>query len=218
MRILVVHPLHMIADALACVLSAEPEFEVESCYDRDTAIEKAGTTSPDTIVIGGVFPEIEIAKFATSLKEKANNAGVIVVTQAPKSNELIAILDAGVEGYVTYDCATSDLVEAVTKVQNGEVVLRGIERTALGARQNGSDEKGNRRMPVEALTPREREVLDLLSEGFSNRQIAETLYVSEHTVRTHIQNLRMKLNVRSKFEAAMWAMKSGSGPTNKIRF
>lgn len=219
MKILVVHPLRLIADALGCVLSTEPGFEVVgTCYDKDTAIEKAKTFRPDTIVVGGVFPEFEIAKFAAALKEQLGNPGVIVVSQAPKSTELIAVLDAGVEGYVTYDCGKTDLVEAILKIGHGEVVLRGIERTALGTRQNGHDEKGGRRMPVEALTPREREVLDLLSEGFSNKQIAETLYVSEHTVRTHIQNLRTKLNVRSKFEAAMWAMKSGAGPVSRIRF
>ena len=222
MKVLVAHPHRLVGGGLACILAAQGKYEVISiCTTTEDAAAKAAENSPAIVVTSGLFIETGSDSYVTSLKDAAPSTGIIVVSSPPSSEDLSRLLALGISGYVSIDSSTAQLIDAVRRVSAGEIVLSGIERKAMTATSEASAGQ-SRKVPVEKLTPREREVLQLLSQGFSNRQIAEDLYLSEHTVRTHVQNLRSKLNVRSKFEAAMISMRSGGveelASRNAMRF
>lgn len=224
MKLIVAHPYRLIGDALKCILSSQDSFEIDGVFQSiDDVITRVSSDAPsvDAIVVSGLLVGSQ-SDAIKAIKQIDPAIGILVVSTVPRSDELLKLLEIGASGYVSLDSTAFQLVDSVRKVAAGEVVLCGIDRNALkAAPEQATGPTDARASAVESLTPREREVLSLLSRGFSNRQIADSLFLSEHTVRTHVQNLRGKLNVRSKFEAAMLAMRSTSTAapaTSQMRF
>lgn len=213
MRVLVASAHRLVGDALACVLTSEEDVEVVGvCHSGEGTLEEARRLRPDVIVMSAAFPDRGGAELIEEVRA-VSEAGVLVMSNG-SAEEFVWALNAGASGYLGPGCRSTELVEMVRKVRDGQVVVGGVERSAaFSGNGDGRGEPDPKRTAVlSTLTPREREVLSLLSRGFSNRRIAECLYVSEHTIRTHVQNLRSKLNVRSKFEAAVLAMHAAAAP------
>lgn len=210
MRVLVAHPQELMADALACLLSCEGrEMEVVArCVSGGETVEKASRLRPEVVVMAPAFSDMEGAEVIRAVRERDSGSAVLVVATAA-SGEFLWLLEAGATGYMSLECSPEQFIETVGKVAKGEIAVCGVDRNATGSPNGRQKVDAERLAALVQLTPREREVLEQLSRGFSNRQIAENLFVSEHTVRTHVQNLRSKLNVRSKFQAAMLVMQAG---------
>ena len=205
MRVLVSHPHRLFSEALMRSLQATEGIEsIESCSIDDLSSTTADQW-PDVLVISGrtfVTIKDEIVERLAGRK-----VGFLVISSSPDPDELATALKAGATGYIGIDCSWKQLSDAIAKVGAGEVVVAGVDRSVFDSgAENPQGPTISEQRVMNTLTPREREVLNLLSKGFSNRQIAEDLFLSEHTVRTHVQNLRGKLNVRSKFQAAVLAM------------
>lgn len=216
MKVFLAYPNKLVADGLACLVNSSTDLEVAgSCRDRESSYEQIRTIQPDVIVISSALFEGDRETAIKQIREAAPAAGLLVVSAWPSRDEFLWVMEGGVAGYMTIDCSGRDFVEALRKVGIGEVVVKGIDSRAPAANSVDKDQQSSKLMN---LTPREKEILSLLSQGFSNKQIAENLYVSEHTVRTHVQNLRGKLNVRSKFQAAMVLMQAGGRTASSMRF
>ncbi|MCA1839386.1 MAG: LuxR C-terminal-related transcriptional regulator [Actinomycetota bacterium] len=212
MKVLLAYPSKMVADGLSCLLSSATSVEsVDHAYDRDTAIERMRLDKPTVVVVHCSFLGADKQDYVRLLKAAGPESSIIVLANSASKDEFLNLMEAGASGYIGLDCTGSQFVEGVLKVGNGEVAIFGIDAKS---RTKAAEAGDSRSTKLENLTPREKEILGLLSHGFSNKQIAENLYVSEHTVRTHVQNLRSKLNVRSKFQAAMLLMQAGQGSAN----
>lgn len=210
MKVLVAHPYRLFADVVAGTMSCEGGFEVVGTYtDHASIIAGMEDQTPAVVVISASFTDPVTAETIRSIKERWTEVAVLVISSGAGHEELLWALKAGASGYVSLDSTGDQMIGAVCKVAEGELILCGVDRNSLTespTEKRATDPNATRALGT--LTPREREVLSLLSKGFSNRQIAENLFLSEHTVRTHVQNLRAKLNVRSKFQAAVLAMQA----------
>lgn len=213
MKVLIAYPNRLVGEGMSCLLSSVSEVSITTSFDAETTVTEAQAYQPDVIALSSYF--LNEDGYFKRLRQSWQDANVLVISARPSRDEFLFTMQAGVSGYISLDSTGAQFVEAVKKVAAGEVVLYGVEgRPSI---DEGDPERELQAQRLSNLTPREKEILDLLSHGFSNRQIAENLFVSEHTVRTHVQNLRSKLNVRSKFQAAMLLMNSGTTMTSGMR-
>lgn len=225
MKVLVCSAQRLIGEALCSVLAGHEEVEATSaCWGDETQIaQRLRESDPDIFVISGAFGDVRLRAIIEAVKKESPETAILVVAGGNSPDEFLWVLKIGVAGYITLECSVTQLLQAITKIERGEMVVSGVERKNSESRGHGTinEVQNGNAAALASLTPRENEILQMLSRGLSNRQIAETLYVSEHTVRTHIQNLRSKLNVRSKFQAAVLAMQAGiswGGVRDGMRF
>lgn len=203
-RVIVVHPSRIVREALARVLQAQGHSVIGTSRFCTEATEIYRAQAPDLVISGVAFPDGDVVDLAKSLRRTDPNVAILVVGEGGPEEFSVAV-EAGASGYLGAETREAELAEAVEKVSKGALAMVGIE--------NGSFRRpviGQRRASrLSDVTPREREILALVCLGHSNREIADRLVISEHTVRTHIQNIRTKLNVRSKMEAALVALRAG---------
>lgn len=212
MKVLLAHPHRFVADGIRCIIEGEwPEADVVGTwYAASDGIENTRLYRPDMIITAPGFGDGQGPGVVRSFKEAWPQGYVVIFSSNGNQSEFLWTLEAGASAYMNLDCSREQIVDTLKKVAEGEIVVCGVDR-AMPV-ENGDRSEAERVAALVNLTPREREVLEQLSRGFSNRRIAENLFVSEHTVRTHVQNLRSKLNVRSKFEAAVLAMQASGVP------
>ncbi len=163
---------------------------------------------PTTLLIDLPTPQPELIR---SLKDIGPNLGLLIFVQSYDLSEIILLLKAGATGCISRDESVGDLARAIIAAGRGEIVLPPIvAMQALTALARGeSIAPAN---PIESLTDREVEVLRLLAQGLTNKDIAQTLILSVRTIDAHLRSIFAKLNVRSRTEAALWAARNGYGP------
>ena len=139
-----------------------------------------------------------------ALRAKGVDARIVVLTVSDAQSDIFALMDAGVDGYLLKDSDTAELVENIQRALKGEMVLSDNVRQHILNRQPESD-------PLHTLTDRERDVLQWIATGMSNKQIAAQLFISEETVKVHIRNLLRKLNVHSRVAATVLYLEQQKG-------
>jgi two-component system, NarL family, response regulator DevR len=201
LRIAVVDDHEMFAESIARVLATQPDLEVVGV--ARTSAEGAAlveATRPDVAVLDYQLPDADGAEAAARLRAVSPETRVLILTGLADERLLTAAIDAGCAGFLTKDRAVDELVRAVRLVHAGDayvppgMLANLLPRLGRNYRGVGTD-----------LTPREREVLELLALGLSNQAIAERLVLSVHTVRHHVQNVLAKLGAHSKLEAVATA-------------
>jgi DNA-binding NarL/FixJ family response regulator len=162
---------------------------------------------PTTLLIDLPTPQPDVIR---SLKEINSRIGLLVLVHAYELSEIIPLLRAGATGCLSRDETVGNLARAIIAAGRGEIVLPpGIALQALTALARG--EPIGPEALIEPLTDREVEVLRLLAQGLTNKDIAQTLILSVRTIDAHLRSIFGKLNVRSRTEAALWAVKHGYG-------
>jgi DNA-binding NarL/FixJ family response regulator len=139
------------------------------------------------------------------LRELDNHARVLVVTSFTEQRTVVPALRAGAAGYVYKDVDPDALAGAIRSVHAGHILLQPEVAGALLSQEETSSGPGR----AGSLTEREREVLGLIADGRSNREIARALVLSEKTVKTHVSNILMKLDLADRTQAALWAVRHG---------
>ena len=162
------------------------------------------TDRPTSVLIDLPVPQLDVIK---SLKESRSTFGLLVLVHSYDLAEIISLLKAGATGCVSRDATVSDLARAIIAAGRGEIVLPpSIATQALLALARGEPLEAS---PIEPLTEREVDVLRLLGQGLTNKDIAQTLILSVRTVDAHLRSIFAKLGVRSRTEAALWVVKHG---------
>nr|WP_203675238.1 response regulator transcription factor [Streptomyces sp. SID13666] len=175
--------------------------------DGDGGVARAGELRPDVILMDIKMPGADGISALRKLRELGNPARVLIVTSFTEQRTIVPALRAGAAGYVYKDVDPEALAGAIRSVHAGHVLLQPEVADALLSQEfpGGGQGRGN------ALTEREREVLTLIADGRSNREIARALVLSEKTVKTHVSNILMKLDVSDRTQAALWAVRHGIG-------
>ncbi len=199
------HP--MVRQGLRVFLELQPDIVVVGeAADGEQAARLARELDPDVILLDLVMPGTD-GVAALELMAKAQVRGrVLVVTSFGEHRTVVPAIRTGARGYVSKDVEPSALAAAIRAVAAGHVLLGSQVAAALLA-PAGPQAGGEGADPQ--LTAREREVLDLIARGRSNREIARALTVSEKTVKTHVSSVLMKLGVADRTQAALWAVRHG---------
>jgi DNA-binding NarL/FixJ family response regulator len=199
------HP--MVRQGLRVFLELQPDIEVVGeASNGAQAAALAQQLRPDVVLLDLVMPGTDGVGAIELMAEAAVESRVLIVTSFGEQRAVVPAIRAGARGYVSKEVEPSALAAAIRAVAAGHVLLGPEIAAALlgppGARGDGAGDGADPQ-----LTGREREVLDLIARGRSNREIAKALTVSEKTVKTHVSNVLMKLGVADRTQAALWAVR-----------
>jgi DNA-binding NarL/FixJ family response regulator len=203
-RVLIVDDHAMVAQGLAEVMGAQPDIQVlAQAGTAQDAQRLAGELSPDVVVMDYRLPDGDGAVAAKGIRADAPDTAVVMVTASDHDTVIAAAIEAGCSGYVTKDRAAQDVVAAVRAAARGELSFPASVLARMVPRLRGDAPRSS------ALTPRELEILQLLADGRSTKDIAEELVLSPSTVRNHVQNVLGKLDAHSQLEAVTIAVRQG---------
>jgi len=195
---------------LRLLLESQPGFTVVAeASDGRQAVEQAEATSPDVAVLDVAMPNLSGIEAAQRISALLPHTAMIVLSMHSDEGYVLRALKAGVKGYLLKDSAESDLIDAIKAVHAGKAFFSPeISRMLV---EDYMREIRTRRVDdsYELLTAREREILQLLAEGKSNKDIANLLNLSLYTVETHRRNLQDKLNLHSFPELVLYAVRKG---------
>jgi DNA-binding NarL/FixJ family response regulator len=211
LRILVADDHKVVRRGLRALLESRPGWEVcgEATTGRE-AVEKARELKPDLVVLDITMPELNGLEATRQILKALPRTEVLVLTIHESEQVVHEVLEAGARGYVLKSDAGRDLVAAVQALsQHKPFLTLGVTEMMLGAYQKGGlpqEEPGASHSP---LSPREREIVQLLAEGRSNKDVATTLNISVKTVETHRANIMLKLNLHSIGDLVRYAIRNG---------
>ncbi|WP_204357957.1 MULTISPECIES: response regulator transcription factor [unclassified Streptomyces] len=206
-RILLVDDHQVVRRGLRTFLEVQDDIEVVGeAADGDEGVTRAEELRPDVILMDVKMPGTDGIEALRRLRGLDNPARVLIVTSFTEQRTVVPALRAGAAGYVHKDIDPDALAAAIRSVHAGHVLLQPEVAAALisgdGHGPASAGRGGN-------LTDREREVLRHMADGRSNREIARALVLSEKTVKTHVSNILMKLDVADRTQAALWAVRHG---------
>lgn len=212
-RVIVADDHPMFRAGVVASLSAAQDVEVVAeGGDRDEALSLARQHLPDVVVLDVNMPGGGIAA-ARDITTACPAVRVVMLTVSEDEDDLLAAMKAGASGYVLKGAGGSELIGVLRAVNAGDVYV--APTLAWGMLRELSTPKAG---PLDALSAREREVLELVGEGLSNQEIGERLHLAEKTVKHYMTNILGKLQVRSRVEAALLAYREGlSGSTERDR-
>lgn len=205
-RVLLVDDHQVVRRGLRTFLEVQDDIEVVGeASDGAEGVAQAEALRPDVVLMDIKMPGTDGIEALRKLRELANPARVLVVTSFTEQRTVVPALRAGASGYVYKDVDPDALAGAIRSVHAGHVLLQPEVAGALLAQEDAGGGTGR----GTTLTEREREVLNLIADGRSNREIARALVLSEKTVKTHVSNILMKLDLADRTQAALWAVRHG---------
>jgi DNA-binding NarL/FixJ family response regulator len=176
------------------------------------AVELASQTQPDIVLLDLVMPQMDGIQATRKIRECSPDSRIIILTSFGEEDKVLPAIRAGAQGYLLKDIPPHELVRAIREVYLGNVQLHPeIAKKLMSA--VAAQEVTVSRFVTDSdsgLTVREQEVLDLIAEGLSNREIAGKMFISEKTVKTHVSNILSKLHLDDRTQAAIYALKHGS--------
>jgi two-component system response regulator DevR len=206
-RILIVDDHEVVRLGLRTLLDRHPDFEVvaEAANARE-AVEKTMAYRPDVVVMDIRLPGASGIEACQEITAKFPNTKVIMLTSYAEDDMLFAAIRAGAAGYVLKQIGGADLIRAIESVGRGEALLDPslTQRVFEEVRRAQREEEAS---AFADLTNQEMQVLRLVAEGRTNREIAEALYLGEGTVRNYVSNILGKLGVANRAEAAAYAVR-----------
>lgn len=208
-RLLIYAPAALQREAWRALLTDQPGIVLGGALTDPTQLAPLHQPDwPTTLLIDLPTPQVDLIR---SLKEIDSNIGLLILVHTYDVAEIIPLLKAGATGCLSRDESVGELARAIIAAGRGEIVLPPtLALQALTALARG--EPIGPADPIEPLTDREVDVLRLLAQGLTNKDIAQTLILSVRTIDAHLRSIYGKLNVRSRTEAALWAARNGYGP------
>ncbi|MFC9469562.1 response regulator [Streptomyces coelicoflavus] len=205
-RVLLVDDHQVVRRGLRTFLEVQDDIEVVGeAADGAEGVDRAQELKPDVILMDVKMPGMDGVDALRRLRELDNHARVLVVTSFTEQRTVVPALRAGAAGYVYKDVDPDALAGAIRSVHAGHILLQPEVAGALLSQEESGSGAGR----AGSLTEREREVLGLIADGRSNREIARALVLSEKTVKTHVSNILMKLDLADRTQAALWAVRHG---------
>lgn len=209
-RVLIADDHVVLREGLHSLLSKYDDVEVVGeASDGLEALDKTMELQPDVVLMDIAMPRLGGLEAALELRQRRLPAKVLVLTQYDNKEYVFQMLKAGAAGYIVKKAAATELVSAIRAVHSGEFFLYPSAAKALVDRylREGDGDEGER--GLNELSDRETEVLKLLAEGHSNREIAELLRLSEKTVTSHRSSIMEKLDIHNRTELVKFAIRAG---------
>ncbi|MFC9972832.1 response regulator [Spirillospora sp. NPDC127200] len=214
-RVLVVDDQTVVREGLVLLLELLPELEVVgSAGDGERAVELVAELRPEVVLMDLRMPRVDGVEATRRIRREHPGVEVVVLTTYADDESIFAALRAGARGYLTKDAGAEEIAQAVAAVRGGASLLdpavqrRLVEAVAADERAERAARAGRADLP-DGLTRREAEVLALIARGRSNTEIAGDLFITEATVKTHINNLFAKAGLRDRAQAVTYAFRHG---------
>jgi len=209
-RILIADDHGVLRAGLRALLNTEPDLEVVGeAVDGHQALRLAGELRPDVVVLDISMPGPDGIEVTRQLKKKWPDTRILILTVHEDESLLREAIRAGASGYILKRAVESELISAIHAAWRGELYVHPAMTRVLLKDLQITSSPGPDETPVESLTPREVEVLQLIAKGYTNRQAAEILNISVRTVESHRANLTGKLGLRSRVELVRYAKRHG---------
>jgi two-component system NarL family response regulator len=209
-RVLVVDDHALFRRGLQMVLEQEPDIEVVGeASDGTEAVETAAETLPDIVLMDVRMPKRGGIDACTAIHDVAPSTKIIMLTISDEEADLYDAIKAGAMGYLLKEISIEEVASAIRAVHGGQSLISPSMASKLltefAAMVKKTDER--QQVPAPRLTDREMEVLKLVAKGLNNRDIAKQLFISENTVKNHIRNILEKLQLHSRMEAVVYAVR-----------
>jgi len=212
-RVLIADDHAFFRRGLEAVLQGEVGLDlVGQASDGQEAVQIASEVVPDVVLMDIRMPKITGIEAARQMKEVAPSAKIVMLTISDEEEDLFEAIRAGASGYLLKDIPLDELADSVRAVYGGQSLINPsmagklLTEFATLARRDAEDEPA-KHAPAPKLTDREMEVLRLVARGLNNRDIAKELFISENTVKNHVRNILEKLQIHSRMEAVMIAVR-----------
>jgi len=200
--VLVVDDHPVVREGLRIFLELQPDLEVVGeAADGVEALEKVGQMLPDVVLMDLVMPRMDGITTIRQIRALSPSTRILVLTSFSEDDKVFPAVKAGAHGYLMKDIRPVELAESIRSVYRGEATLHPEIAKKLMDQLAEDEEKSE-----EKLTTRETEVLRLIAQGRSNKEIAAALYISEKTVKTHVSNILQKLHLADRTQAALYAV------------
>ena len=211
-RAMIVDDHALFRRGLEMVLDSEPDIElVGQASDGAEAVEKAAESLPDVVLMDIRMPRSSGIEACRAVKEAAPSAKIVILTISDEEEDLFEAIRAGASGYLLKDIPLDEVADAVRAVYGGQSLINpsmaGKLLTEFATLARRDDEERTQEVPAPRLTEREMQVLKLVARGMNNRDIAKELFISENTVKNHVRNILEKLQIHSRMEAVMVAVR-----------
>ena len=218
-RVLIADDHALLREGLRRILELEPDIEVVAeAADGETAVALATELRPDVVLMDVTMPGGGGLAATRAIHDRLPGVDVIVLTIHDDDEYVIELVNAGATGYLLKDVDPARLMDAIRRVKDGETfiapnlvtkVFQQLQRRDEAKHASAAASQHGRAGGREPLTERELEILQLIVDGYSNKQIARSLYISEKTVKNHVTNLLRKLDLSDRTQAAVYAIRTG---------
>ena len=201
--ILIVDDHPVVRQGIISFLEVQDDLEVKGeAADGEEAIRVVEELKPDVVLMDIVMPRMDGIEAMRQIKSSRPDTRIIVLTSFAENNKVWPAIQAGADGYLLKGTSPADLVKAIKSVYNGEPAIHPDIARKLMLHICGRSKTDTE----ETLTPREWEVLELIAQGLSNEEIANKLFISLHTAKTHVHNILRKLDMTHRIQAALYAV------------
>ena len=212
-KVLVVDDHTLFRRGIAAVLAHQEGLEVVGeASDGLEAIEKAREIAPDVILMDLNMPRCSGLEAIQALQAEMPQINILVLTVSEMETDLFAAVKFGATGYLLKKAEPEELISAILHIARGEVIVSPLMATKLLTEFKdltaGAEKESVEKADAD-LSPREGEVLQLVAQGSTNKEIADSLFISENTVKTHLKNIMEKLHLANRSQAAAYAVKRG---------
>ena len=209
MKVMLVDDQPLIRNGIASLLRSRGHEVVAEANDGQEALGLVDESSPDLILMDIQMPGMGGLEATRLIKTQYPDTKIVMLTVSDDENNLFEAVKSGAHGYLLKDLEPPQFFEALDATDRGEAViptrLAGNLLTEFRSKSRQVDETE----PGDALSPREQEVLDLVSQGLTNKEVAQRLYISENTVKYHMKNILDKLHLQNRSQVIAWAARHG---------
>jgi DNA-binding NarL/FixJ family response regulator len=211
-RTLIVDDHALFRRGLEIVLGSESDIDiVGQAGDGTEAVERASEALPDVVLMDVRMPRSSGIEACRAIKDVAPSAKIIILTMSDEEEDLFEAIRAGASGYLLKDIPLDEVSDAVRAVYGGQSLISpamaGKLLTEFAALAKRDQDEPPQQVPAPKLTDREMQVLKLVARGMNNRDIAKELFISDNTVKNHVRNILEKLQIHSRMEAVMVAVR-----------
>jgi len=209
-RVLLIEDNRLLREGIAALLNAQDDFEVVAVAEDGDAIEdlRVSGQTPDIILLDLGLVKANSLQLMAVLQSKLPKARIIAMDILPEQVDIIQFVKAGGSGFILKSASVQDYVETIRAVANGGKVLPAVLTASLFTQIVESALQSEQGIPEGALqlTAREKEIVDLIAVGLSNKEIAARLHIATHTVKSHVHNILEKLTLSSRLQIAAFVL------------
>ena len=207
-RVLICDDHALFRRGLIMVLESEEGIDVVAeAEDGEEAIEKAEEAAPDVVLMDVRMPRMSGIEATRAIADAVPTAKILMLTVSDEEEDLYEAVKAGATGYLLKEISIEEVANAIRAVVTGQSLISPSMASKLLSEFNNLAKQAQQKVLVPRLTDRELQVLKLVAQGMSNREVAEELFISENTVKNHVRNILEKLHLHSRMEAVVYAVR-----------